>query len=315
VTTAPLFSIVIPTYNRADAVVQTLNGIFAQTFSDFEVIVVDDGSSDDTQVTLKAITDPRLRTLLQDNAGPAAARNRGMDAAKGQYVAFIDSDDIWYPDHLQQAHTAIEAQGEHIYYSQIIVNRGVGRYWIKPDRPMRPDESIYDYLYIAGGFIQTSTMIVPTRLTKDIRWDENVTFGDNDQFAIDLWHTNVPFHMLPRASTLYADLMSADALSKLPIFAGTSEKYTNFFSWMATRKNLMGQQAWLGFQARFASVALARSQPIASIKLLLQAVRAGAMSPKGMVRQLIQNHCPKIYRKLVDNYVRYRGISLSSLDR
>jgi len=180
----PRFSIIVPTYNREHSVQHTLAGCFAQTFGDFEIVVVDDGSSD------------------------ATLRNHGMKVARGEYLAFLDSDDIWYPEYLQCVQEALEADPNQVVYGRIIVDRGVNRYWVKPDRALGANESIYDFLYVDGGFIQTSTMVIPQQLREQVQWDEAVTFGDNDQFAIDCWHTGVKFHMIERPLTLYADIMS-----------------------------------------------------------------------------------------------------------
>lgn len=307
---APRFSIVIPTYNRADSVLDTLQSCFEQTCSDLEVIVVDDGSTDNTVEVLQAVEDPRLVIVQQQNAGPAAARNHGMRRATGNYIAFLDSDDCWYPEFLAAASDVFEQQGDVLLYGQIIVDRGVGRYWIKPDRALGGEESIYDFLYVHGGFIQTSTMIIPRALGDKVQWDEKVTFGDNDQFAIDCWHTGISFYMMPQPYTLYSDVISDDALSQLPIYAGQSEKYTNFFSWMATQQSMMSPKAWAGFRARFESVGLARRAPLESFKLLWQGYRAGAVSPLGIIRQTIQNLFPRLYRRLIDHYVRLRGLPL-----
>ncbi|MCP3144177.1 glycosyltransferase family 2 protein [Pyxidicoccus xibeiensis] len=92
----PFFSIVIPTYNRARLLEQTLASVFAQEEPDYEVLVVDDGSSDDTLETL-ARHGERVRVFQQRNAGPGAARNLGIQEARGEYVAFLDSDDLWFP--------------------------------------------------------------------------------------------------------------------------------------------------------------------------------------------------------------------------
>jgi len=311
----PRFSIIIPTYNRADSIENTLQSCFQQTFSDFEVVVVDDGSTDNSLEILQAINDKRLQVISQQNAGPAAARNTGMDAASGDYLAFLDSDDVWYPDFLQCSDRMLSDEAEQILYGQIIVDRGVGRYWVKPDRVIAEGESIYDYLYIDGHFIQTSTIVMPTLLRQSVRWDESVTFGDNDQFAIDLWQTGTPFAMLPKPLTLYADVISPTALSQLPIFAGKSAAYTNFFQWMATQKSRMSEAAWAGYQARFESVAHARRAPLKTLSLLWRAHRAGAMSIKGMLRQALQCFMPRFYRRLVDQYVRLRGMHLSDIQR
>jgi GT2 family glycosyltransferase len=91
-----LFSVVIPTYNRLKYLPETLASVRAQRFSDFETIVVDDGSTDGTRDYL-ATLGSGVRVVLQNNLGPGAARNAGVAAARGQYIAFLDSDDLWFP--------------------------------------------------------------------------------------------------------------------------------------------------------------------------------------------------------------------------
>jgi glycosyltransferase involved in cell wall biosynthesis len=96
---SPLVSVVIPTYNRADCLVQTLNSVFAQTHRPIEVLLVDDGSTDGTRSLIESRWggDPQLRYLYQPNRGVSAARNHGMREARGAYIALLDSDDTWMP--------------------------------------------------------------------------------------------------------------------------------------------------------------------------------------------------------------------------
>jgi glycosyltransferase involved in cell wall biosynthesis len=102
-TLAPKVSIVIPAYNVAAYVGETLDSVFAQTFTDFEVIIVNDGSPDtqDFERALEPYLD-RVRNLKQENRGASAARNKGLHAASGEFVAFLDADDLWLPDYLEQ---------------------------------------------------------------------------------------------------------------------------------------------------------------------------------------------------------------------
>lgn len=92
----PLFSVIIPTFNRSAFLRLTLESVWRQTFSDYEVIVVDDGSTDDTASWLHEIAS-KIKSILQENAGPGAARNNGAQHARGEYLAFLDSDDLWFP--------------------------------------------------------------------------------------------------------------------------------------------------------------------------------------------------------------------------
>lgn len=91
---------VIPAFNRADTIGRSLNSVIAQTFPDWEAIVVDDGSTDDTAATATGL-DSRIRIIRQENHGLSAARNTGVTAASGDYIAFLDSDDEWRPEHLE----------------------------------------------------------------------------------------------------------------------------------------------------------------------------------------------------------------------
>lgn len=98
----PLVSIVMPLYNKAPYVVRALDSVGAQTITDFEVIVVDDASTDDGADLVTGSSDSRVRLVRQANAGPGAARNRGLMEAQGSYVAFLDADDCWLPQFLEQ---------------------------------------------------------------------------------------------------------------------------------------------------------------------------------------------------------------------
>jgi glycosyltransferase involved in cell wall biosynthesis len=99
-TGGPLVSVIIPAYNAGEFIDATLQSVFAQTHQDFDVIVVDDGSTDTTRARVRAYGD-RVRYIHQMNAGVGAARNRGLDAATGDYVAFLDADDLWRPEKLE----------------------------------------------------------------------------------------------------------------------------------------------------------------------------------------------------------------------
>ena len=97
-----MFSVVVPVFNKVQTLQRTIGHALAQKFADFELIVIDDGSTDDSINSLASIADPRLRILVQDNRGPGAARNRGIAEAKHEWIAFLDGDDIWHPDHLAE---------------------------------------------------------------------------------------------------------------------------------------------------------------------------------------------------------------------
>lgn len=95
------FSIVIPLYNKENQISATLNSVLAQTFQDYEIIVVNDGSTDGSVAAVETFDDPRIRLIHQNNAGVSAARNKGIEEAEGEYIALLDGDDEWKPEYLE----------------------------------------------------------------------------------------------------------------------------------------------------------------------------------------------------------------------
>lgn len=106
----PLVSVIIPTYNRASTLRRTVDSALAQTYQPLEVIVVDDGSSDGTGEVLRSYGD-RIQAIYQPNGGPSAARNTGARSAKGQWLAFLDSDDVWKPEKIERQVRMVDVPG------------------------------------------------------------------------------------------------------------------------------------------------------------------------------------------------------------
>ncbi len=106
------FSVVIPLYNKEKHITRAMESVLGQNHPDFELLVVDDGSSDDSLVKARSVSDPRVRVIHQENRGESGARNRGISEAKGQYIAFLDADDYWRPDFLQEIKSLIECFGD-----------------------------------------------------------------------------------------------------------------------------------------------------------------------------------------------------------
>ena len=108
----PRVSVVIPLYNKEPFVRRALDSVAAQSFTDFELIVVDDGSTDGGARVVADYPDSRFRLVAQANAGPGAARNRGIAEARGEFLAFLDADDEWLPEYLEESVRLLERYGE-----------------------------------------------------------------------------------------------------------------------------------------------------------------------------------------------------------
>jgi len=113
---APFFSIIIPTYNRANWLPKTIQSVLNQSEGDFEILVIDDGSTDDTKQVVTSIDDDRVKYHHQKNAERGAARNKGIQLAQGSYVHFLDSDDVFFEGHLAEARKQLTKDPVQFYF-------------------------------------------------------------------------------------------------------------------------------------------------------------------------------------------------------
>src|ERR1041385_3866377 len=98
---SPKVSVIIPTYNHAEYLPEAIQSVLEQTYPDFELLIVNDGSTDHTGEVVQQFTDPRIHYLEQENRGATAARNTGICASSGELIALLDADDLWHPEKLQ----------------------------------------------------------------------------------------------------------------------------------------------------------------------------------------------------------------------
>mgnify|MGYP003675035063 FL=1 len=124
----PLVSIITPTYNRAEFIEQAVNSVLAQTYTNFELLIVDDGSTDNTRDLLEpALTDSRVRYSRQENQGQSVARNRALSEAKGDFVCFLDSDNYWPTEKLEKQVALFRQQPDYdVIYGDVVVIDEVG---------------------------------------------------------------------------------------------------------------------------------------------------------------------------------------------
>ncbi len=154
----PLFSVIIPTYNRAQKVVRAVESVLAQSLADYDVWVIDDGSTDATAERLLPYLD-RIHYVAQANSGVAGARNRGIHESAGKFIALLDSDDWWYPQRLASLAEAIRAYPEvGLFYSQWeVVNEAGEQLWV--DKSRNVVGSAY-YTLLKGDFLAASSAII-----------------------------------------------------------------------------------------------------------------------------------------------------------
>lgn len=172
----PLVSAVVPAFNAERTIAETLDSVIAQTYPELEIIVVDDGSTDSTARAVERV-DPgrrKLRLLKQKNAGVAAARNAGIDAASGDFIAPIDADDIWHPEKIERQMAAMTDKPD----------SGFVYTWFRPidsaSRVIGPCahplvEGRAFHRHLAWNFVSNgSSVLVPARLAKSLRYDASL---------------------------------------------------------------------------------------------------------------------------------------------
>ena len=295
---APFFSVVIPLYNRADIVGDTIRSVQAQDWQDFEIVVVDDGSRDNPAPVIEAIGDHRVRYIRQDNAGGGAARNRGIEAARGRHIAFLDSDDLFLPGKLSIMAAALkDDDGRTVLYSRMKVDRGVDRYWIRPDRGIREGEDVGEYLFCANQFMQTSTMVVPAELARRVLFDPALKKGQDLDFCVRLQGAGAQFRMIDQPLTIWLDATEAGRTSYV-------RGYETSLDWLDRCGHMLTDRARRGYRATVLAYHMAPIRPVVALRDLAIGMLAGGVPPKIVARQVLRSYLPKpLYRSLVNGFV------------
>ena len=179
---SPIISVVIPTYSHRETVGATLESVFAQTFRDFEVVVVDDGSTDGTAELLRPLAEQgRLRYVRQDNAGQSVARNRGLSEARGAFIAFLDDDDLWPPDKLEWQ---VEALRQHpdavLVYGEPRYLHPDGRVVRRKRREPSPEGDVYAKFRLRNWITTPGQTLIRADVLRELGGFDAAIWGTED---------------------------------------------------------------------------------------------------------------------------------------
>lgn len=182
-----MISIVIPLYNKENLIKRTLDSVFLQTCQDFEVIIINDGSTDNSVKEIEnSFTDPRIRIVSQENSGVSTARNRGIQEANYEYIAFLDADDEWMPDYLENQKRLIEKYpSADIYASNYEFRKPDGHKRLPAiNRLLFNDDTglIENYFEIASHsdpLLWTSAVVVRKKAFNNIKFPEGIKSGED----------------------------------------------------------------------------------------------------------------------------------------
>lgn len=188
----PLVSVVLPTYNRAGLLARSIGSVLAQSVRDLELVVVDDGSRDNTRDVVAAFGDPRIRYVHRSNGGVAAARNTGVSAARGKYLAFQDSDDEWLLDKLERQLATLESTDGSAMcvcgMMRIMGSRRIGqRIFSYPRAPSDWKSGLDHRRVIRSAVAYTQSWLVPRQSVLDVGgFREDLSIWDDWELLIRL---------------------------------------------------------------------------------------------------------------------------------
>lgn len=214
----PTISVIIPTYNNQNTILETIESIQKQSYSDLEILVINDGSTDKTLEVLKTVTDERLKIFSYENGGVSVARNRGISLAKGKYIAFIDADDLWTVDKLELQLMALQKNPKAgLAYSWTLIMNENGEQFHSCE-PVLFEGNVYAQLLTRNFLISpSSNILVSQKALKSVgEFDPNLRYSEDWDLCLRLAR-NWDFVVVPKYQIFYRQSL-ASASSNIEAF-------------------------------------------------------------------------------------------------
>jgi glycosyltransferase involved in cell wall biosynthesis len=202
----PAISVIIPAYNAEKTILETIQSVQQQSFTDFELLVIDDGSTDQTVQTVATLADPRIQIFRYENGGVSAARNRGIAKATGDFLAFLDADDLWTTDKLELQWAALQQQpaaGVAYSWTAFMDVDAAGQAVFYPSQRYAVCGDVYRQLLVAD-FVHSGSNTLIRR--EAIATTGDFTLGIEPCADWDYWlriSTRWPFVVVPKYQILY----------------------------------------------------------------------------------------------------------------
>lgn len=285
----PLVSVVIPTYNRGYLIERTINSVLSQTYTNFELLIVDDASTDNTEQIISNIHDKRLNYIrLEQNTNGTKPRNIGIQNSKGDFIAFLDSDDEWLPNKLEKQLNFINQLNseEFLCFTGLIKNNGVIEEPTK-QRVLRNNEDIMDYILIEDNLVQTSTYMLPAKIAKKVEFNPTVKKHQDWDFCLRLKKQDVEFIYYPENLTVWNIDARDDRIT-------SNTKYNYSLDWYNNSKSYLSKRAQYSFLAKIAAnYYVLNKQKFKALGIYIRAYFTNAINLKIFIKGILKLIVPK----------------------
>ncbi|MED3941487.1 glycosyltransferase family A protein [Priestia megaterium] len=290
----PLVSVVIPTYNRELQVKKTIKSVLKQTYSNFEIIIVDDASTDNTEQTVRAIHDDRIRFIkLSVNSHGTLPRNTGIKESKGEYIALLDSDDEWVPTKLEKQMEFIQKnknKSNIMCFTNSILRNDKGERIVK-NSSLKDNEDIMDYIFVGGNLVQTSTFLFPSGIGKKTLFNPTLKKHQDWDFCLRLRDNGVNFVLLPEPLTIYNVEKREGRISN-------NSKYLLSIEWGQKVKNSISRKAYYGFKViSLTDAFILNKKKFQALSIYLSAYFNNAIKVKKLCKGLLKCSLPHFILK------------------
>jgi glycosyltransferase involved in cell wall biosynthesis len=265
----PIVSVIIPTYNRCQIIERAINSVLNQTFQNFEILIIDDASTDNTNEHIQSISDSRIRyEKLKINSGGSTARNRGIDLAEGDFVAFLDSDDEWLSNMLELSLEKFVSSNDQqvIIFSKLLMDNKVTKK-IFPESIYKAGD-LSEYIFCQHGLVSTITLFMPRDVAKSVMFKEKLIKHQDYDFVLRAYRKGVKFHMIDQVLAIWHNEKREDRM-------GVKVEYEDSFKWLNQNEFLFTDESAKMFIKRDILGQVTREKVlIKAIKFLLK-LRSG----------------------------------------
>ena len=298
----PLVSVIIPTYNRADLLVRAVQSAAQQTYTNLEIIIVDDASTENIDSVVETFDDHRISYLRHDaNYGASTTRNSGIKVAKGDYLAFLDSDDDWVANkvELQMSELLACTDPENtVCYSQVIVDCGSAGSYIMPDHSRCEANSLASYLF-GGGLIHTSSLLLSRSLANSTMFREDLIIHEDWDLFFRLEKKGISWLFVKTPLATWHNDPRVDRLS-------VSEPYQLSLDWFEDNSHFFTEKERVSFLATNVIHTLInnRVRKFFAEKIIIDAVFHRVIPIREGVRMTVRVFVPKGIRKKIKSFLK-----------